>query len=98
VNPSFSASPVQPSSIVPGSPRKGGSPAQVTVRGSVVAGVEAGCMLLKADDGQSYLLLGGDRTALASGGRMEVVGRLAVGVASYCQQGTPLQVSSVRKL
>lgn len=103
MNPSFSASPLQPSESLHAPPATGpggspGKPGQLTVRGHVVDGVEAGCMLLQADDGQSYLLLGGDRTTIASGGRLEVVGKLAVGIASYCQQGTPFQVSSVRKL
>jgi hypothetical protein len=64
----------------------------------VQEGVEAGCMLLKADNGPLYLLLGGDRGVIAQGGRLEVVGRPMPGLMTTCQQGTPFRVSQTRRL
>jgi hypothetical protein len=71
---------------------------RVTVSGVVREGVEPGCRLLAADGGPAYLLLGGDRDALRPGRRLEVAGRLAPKVLSYCQQGMPLQVTGVRSV
>ena len=69
---------------------------QVTVAGTVHAGVEPGCLLLHADQGTVYLLVGGDRGKLRAGGRVQVTGRPAPDLLSTCQQGEPLQVASVR--
>jgi Protein of unknown function (DUF5818) len=68
---------------------------QVTATGTVRAGVEPGCLLLHADHGRVYLLVGGDRGRLRAGGRVQVTGRLAPDLLSTCQQGQPLQVASV---
>jgi hypothetical protein len=70
-------------------PIKGGR--TVTVSGTVEAGVEAGCLLLKG-----YLLLGGPRDVLAAGRSVSVTGRVVTGTLTTCQQGTPLHVDSVR--
>jgi Protein of unknown function (DUF5818) len=69
---------------------------QVTATGTVHAGVEPGCLLLHADQGTVYLLVGGDRGKLRAGGRVQVTGRLAPDLLSTCQQGEPLQVASAR--
>jgi hypothetical protein len=69
---------------------------EVTVTGTVRAGVEPGCLLLHADQGTVYLLVGGDRGKLRAGGRVQVTGRPAPDLLSTCQQGEPLQVASVR--
>ncbi|HEX6871704.1 MAG TPA: hypothetical protein VF163_11455 [Micromonosporaceae bacterium] len=61
-------------------------------------GVEVGCVLLKADSGTLYLLLGGDRDMMGHGGRLEVSGTVDPGAMTTCQQGTPLLVRQVRKL
>jgi hypothetical protein len=79
----------------PGTPSPG---AMVTVRGVAGEGVEAGCVILNADDGTVYQLLGGDLQVIMSGGRIEVRGVLRPDVMSYCQQGTPLSVQSVRRI
>ena len=71
---------------------------QVTIRGQVEAGVEAGCVLLKAEDGQAYLLVGGDRMLIAAGGRLEVVGEPQPGLMTTCQQGIPFQVAQARRI
>lgn len=55
-------------------------------------------MLLNTDNGKSYLLLGGDRGLIGSGGRLEVVGEPQPDLMTTCQQGTPFQVSQVRRI
>jgi hypothetical protein len=64
----------------------------------MMEGVEAGCLLLRADDGKSYLLVGGDRAVITGGGRLEVVGRPEPGLMTTCQQGDPFQVEQVRRI
>ena len=66
----------------------------VTVTGTVAAGVEAGCLVLTSG-GTTYLLLG-SHDQLAPGARVTVEGTLAEDVMTTCQQGTPLQVRTVR--
>ncbi len=73
-------------------------PGQVTIRGQLRDGVEAGCRVLATDDGKTYLLVGGDRSALAGAARVEVVGQPVPDLMTTCQQGTPFQVASVRPL
>ena len=93
-SPPFTASPLTPEPSGP--PEPSGKNYATTIRGSMQEGVEAGCLLLKADDGKLYLLLGGDRRVIAGGGRLEVVGTAQPGLMTTCQQGTPFMVSSVR--
>jgi hypothetical protein len=69
-----------------------------TLRGSVQEGVEANCIVLDADDGNTYLLLGGDRQVLAGGGRVEVKGLVQPDLMTTCQQGIPVTVTTVRKI
>ncbi|HET6749144.1 MAG TPA: DUF5818 domain-containing protein [Actinomycetes bacterium] len=85
-------SPSQPPTTEPGS----GGKREVTATGTVRAGVEPGCMLLKTDQGQVYLLVGGDRGQLREGGRVQVSGQLAPDLLSTCQEGQPLLVRSVK--
>jgi hypothetical protein len=77
-----------------GKPAPGGG--QLAVTGTVREGVEPGCLLLEADRGGSYLLVGGDRAELRAGTRVQVTGRLARDLLSTCQQGEPLVVGSVK--
>jgi hypothetical protein len=67
----------------------------ITATGTVVAGIEPGCTVLHTDQGQNYLLVGGDRGKLREGARVQVRGRLLRDLLSTCQQGLPLQVASV---
>jgi hypothetical protein len=67
---------------------------EVTVTGTVVEGVEPGCLLLDAG-GRRYLLIGGDRAELQAGSRVSVAGRSDPNLLSTCQQGEPLVVSSI---
>ena len=62
--------------------------APLRLTGTVVAGVEAGCLLLEADGGP-YLLLGGVGPDLV-GQEVTVTAREALDAVSTCQQGTAL--------
>jgi hypothetical protein len=69
----------------------------VTLVGEVQAGVEAGCLVLEAEQGGgTWLLLGGDRSVLRAGARVQVTGSEAHDLATTCQQGRPFQVTSAR--
>jgi hypothetical protein len=67
----------------------------MTITGEIKDGVEPGCVLLNTSD-KSYLLIGGDRSALVSGKRLTVVGTVETGVMSTCQQGIPFRVTSIQ--
>ena len=71
---------------------------QVKVRatGTVQEGVEPGCLILDTGKGQRYVLLSKDKSKLKPGAKVEVVGVRATGQISYCQQGQPLEVLTVR--
>lgn len=73
-------------------------PGETTLRGTVAEGVELGCMVLRAEDGNEYLLLGGDRSVISAGKRLEVVGRSQPGLMTTCQQGIPFKVSQARPI
>jgi Protein of unknown function (DUF5818) len=68
---------------------------QVTVTGTVTEGVEAGCLLLHAEDGGQFLLVGGERAQLRPGRRVAVTGRVDRSLVGTCQQGQPLLVASI---
>ncbi len=70
------------------------SAAPLVVTGTVTEGVEQGCLVL-TDGDTTYLLLGAD-DELVPGAEVTVEGTLADDVMTICQQGTPLQVLSVR--
>jgi Protein of unknown function (DUF5818) len=67
----------------------------VTVAGTVSQGVEPGCLLLDAEGGTRYLLVGGERAELRPGRRVAVTGRVDRSLLSTCQQGEPLVVTSI---
>jgi hypothetical protein len=69
---------------------------RLTATGTLRDGVEPGCLLLEADQGTVYLLVGGDRGKLTAGGRVQVTGMLAPDLLSTCQEGKPLLVSSIK--
>jgi hypothetical protein len=81
-----------PPTTEPGS----GGKREVTATGTLRAGVEPGCVLLKADQGPVYLLVGGDRGQLHEGARVQVSGQLAPDLLSTCQEGQPLLVRSIK--
>lgn len=68
---------------------------EVTVTGTVRAGVEPGCLLLEDQAGGRFLLVGGERAQLTPGRRVAVTGRVDRGLLSTCQQGEPLVVASI---
>jgi hypothetical protein len=68
---------------------------EVTVSGTVRAGVEPDCLLLDAGGGPRYLLVGGERSRLRPGARVTVTGRVDRGLLSTCQQGEPLVVAAI---
>lgn len=72
--------------------------AMVKITGTVVAGVEFGCLILKADDGGQYLLIGGDPRVITVGAILRITGYARNDVASYCMQGQAFQVAWVEVL
>jgi hypothetical protein len=62
---------------------------EVTVTGTVEAGVEPGCLLL-----EGYLLMDGDPAVIQPGRRVRVTGNETEIFVSYCQQGRPFLVTS----
>jgi hypothetical protein len=79
-----------PGDMPPGTPK--------TLRGAASDGVEAGCIVFQADDGNVYQLLGGDRELILSSARLEVSVLIQPDLMTTCQQGIPAQVLSVRKI
>ncbi|MGW6442136.1 hypothetical protein [Lentzea sp. NPDC055074] len=71
-------------------------PGVTTVRGTVSAGAESGCMILSNEVAQ-YLLLGADPAIAVAGAVVEVTGRPDPGAMTTCQQGTPFHVASTRR-
>jgi hypothetical protein len=101
--PSSSAVVESPGFVDPGVPLetppdmtgKPGQSVDVTVTGQVTAGVEPGCRLI-SDGRNSYLLLGADENVAKVGAQVTVTGTVSEGMMTTCQQGTPLQVTSVK--
>jgi hypothetical protein len=83
-------------STSPTSSTPSGSPSRpmTTLRGTVGPGVEGGCTILTAGD-RVYELLGAPVKGLRPGS-VTVVGYVAEGVMTFCQQGTPFRVVEVR--
>jgi hypothetical protein len=82
---STTTSPPEPSPPLTSPPASG----EVTVTGTVVPGVETGCLLV-----EGYLIIDGDPAVIQPGRRVRLTGRVDHGIASYCQQGIPLLVVS----
>lgn len=91
----------QPSLVVPTQsprlvlPSTAGS--DITVTGTLQEGVEGNCLLLRTPE-RLYQLIGGDRSKLNgnTSTKVTVTGRIAVGMMTTCQQGTPFQVTDIR--
>lgn len=84
--------------IVPPAPTKPVPPASATVvvQGVIEQGVEPGCLVLTPDKGgPKYLLIAA--TPPPVGVPVTVHGVTKPDQVSYCQQGTPLQVSQVER-
>lgn len=67
-------------------PSLGQDPSVFTMTGTLEAGVEAGCTLLRVDNGTQYLLVGWSNYPPA-GTRVAITGYVENSVASYCMQG-----------
>jgi hypothetical protein len=74
------------SSLLLARPSLGQDPGVFTMTGTLEVGVEAGCMILRADNGTQYLLVGWSNYPPA-GTRVAVTGYVENSVASYCMQG-----------
>jgi hypothetical protein len=70
----------------------------VSLKGTVAEGVEAGCVVLNADNGAVYLLIGGDPQVVVPGARVEVQAVIQTDLVTTCQQGTPAAVQSARRI
>lgn len=68
---------------------------EVTVTGTVEAGVEHGCLMLRAG-GTLYQLVGQD-PGIVEGANVTVRGRPDPDLMTTCQQGTPLHVIEVTR-
>lgn len=68
---------------------------RMTLSGTVRAGVEAGCLVLR-DDGTLYLLLD-DQDRMKPGEKVTVTGYVDKDAMSYCMQGKPFRVLTVTK-
>jgi hypothetical protein len=69
----------------------------ITITGTLQEGVEGNCVLLRTPE-RLYQLIGGDRSKLngTTSTKVTVTGRIAVGMMTTCQQGTPFQVTEIR--
>lgn len=91
-----STSAVSPSAAdpVPSAPKAAG---ETTLTGTVTAGVEPNCLLLKDGTGDHLLIVKDEklRTSLQVGAQVTVVGKAESGLMTTCMQGEPFVVSSV---
>jgi hypothetical protein len=85
--------PAATSSPVP-APTPGGR--SITVDGVVERGVEPGCLVLRSG-AQNYLLQGPGSASAPIEVPVRVTGEVLTGQMSFCQQGTPLRVSSIAR-
>jgi hypothetical protein len=69
------------------------------LRGTVIEGVESGCIMLVDDTGAVLAnLTGYDLHDYPIGSRIEVTGHYTPDLLTYCQQGQPFKVNSVTGL
>jgi hypothetical protein len=75
-----------------GDSSKPGSDAQMTISGTVEAGVESGCLVLE-HEGTVYGIFGNfDSSVVYAGAEVTLHGAVDTGMMSTCQQGTPFVV------
>jgi len=67
----------------------------LTVTGSVEAGVEPSCLILKGKTGGSYELMGPLARQLRPEQTVRVTGHVVTGVASHCMQGRPFEITAI---
>lgn len=66
---------------------------ELTLTGTVEAGVEKGCLVL-VSDGTAHVLIG-ELTGVLPGSQVTVRGHEATNVLTSCQQGAPFRVTAV---
>jgi hypothetical protein len=90
-----------PTSAQPSTEPSAGRPSAgaETLTGTVQAGVEPGCLLLKGSSGKDHLLLFDEqslKTQAKVGSSVTVTGTAKPGQLTTCQQGIPFIVTSLR--
>jgi len=70
----------------------------MNIKGTLEAGVELGCIILKGDDGKMYQLTNLSIDTIPFGSRVSVNGTIETDVVSYCMQGTSFKVSDISLL
>lgn len=68
------------------------SPEAMTLRGTVQAGAEAGCLVLESN-GRQYLLLGGNSAVVKAGAEVMLEGVARPDQQTTCQQGTAFEIT-----
>ncbi|GAA0812459.1 hypothetical protein Sya03_53660 [Spirilliplanes yamanashiensis] len=84
-----------PPSFMPLDPNGPSPDAARKLTGTVAAGVEPGCLILRTGTGDYLLLISGDRSAATPGAKVVVTGTEARDMATTCQQGTPFVVAEI---
>jgi len=79
----------------PMSPRPSGvkTPKVVNVTGTVIEGVEPGCLLL-----DNYLLVNAPTSLVYAGVKVRLTLEIRTDLVSTCQQGTPAMITSAQRL
>ncbi|GIE29792.1 hypothetical protein Ait01nite_028370 [Actinoplanes italicus] len=73
------------------------APGETVLTGTVTAGVEPKCLLLKDGTGDHLLIVEDEKlkSSLVVGAEVTVTGKSAEGMMTTCMQGKPFKVSSV---
>ena len=80
--------------LTPSAPGRPGQ--QLRLTGTVIEGVEAGCVVLVDDHGAVLAtVLGFDSSRYSLGSKVEITGQFDPDMMSFCQQGQLFKVSSV---
>lgn len=66
---------------------------EITIKGIVEKGVEAGCVILRTKENKVYLLLN-LKTSVAFGSCIKATGYIQKDVATICMQGVPFYVKN----
>jgi hypothetical protein len=93
VSPTSSSSPSSPP------PSPSASPSAQTLTGTISAGVEPHCLVLRDADGSHSIYFHDEslRSSAPLGVRVTLVGHPEPGMMTTCQQGVPFIVTAVRK-
>ena len=86
-----------PESVTPSTAAPSAPAGSTTLTGTVTAGVEPGCLLLKDGSGDHLLIFKDEaqKKSVTAGSKITVVGKANAGLMTTCQQGKPFEVSSV---